>query len=171
MNIRSMKPMLTKDGNVVRKITTQTKSDRGPTRSRYYHRVKENGRTRFVPRLSAPRPTVIRKPLYEVTDDAGNVHQMTKRQAKSVFSPRQVRKALKRMPADLSAKIRDEYQRLRDDRHLDDDELDELEKEFDASQDLELTDEELLGIDRTEDLGDPESEEDDPENAEALPEG
>lgn len=152
-NIKSMIPKLTSDGEVIRKITTQTKSENAPTRSRYYHRIKQkDGRTRYVPRMSAPRPTVIRKPLFEVVDDAGNTYQMTKRQAKSVFSARQVRKALKRMPSELTHILSETLDRLRADRHLDDEELAELEQEFDESVDQEFSDTELLGIE------DPEAE-------------
>lgn len=106
--IRSMKPVQNEHGDLVRPITTQSK--RGVTIKQYYHFYTgpgTSGHVEYIPMESAPRATVIRKPLFEVVDyDTGETFQLTKRQAKKQYSGRQVRKALKRLTREHKEQLR-----------------------------------------------------------------
>jgi len=104
-----MTPLTNDHGDVIRAITTEN-NDTGMTVQRFYNKVDVKGHTLFVARETAPKATIIRKPLFEVVDEKGNTYEMTKRQAKKEFSGRQVRKALKRMSATLKQNLRNERQ-------------------------------------------------------------
>lgn len=116
--IKSMTPLTNDHGDVVRAITTQN-VDTGKTIKRFYNKVDVKGHVLYVPRETEPEATVIRKPLFEVVDDEGTSYRMTKRQAKKAFSGRQVRKALKRLSADLTNSLRQERRAALDARRPD----------------------------------------------------
>lgn len=118
IRIKTMTPLTNDHGDVIRAITTEN-NDTGMTVQRFYNKVDVKGHTLFVARESAPKATIIRKPLFEVVDENGNTYEMTKRQAKKEFSARQVRKALKRMSASLKQNLRSERQAALDARRSD----------------------------------------------------
>jgi hypothetical protein len=95
MRIKTMNPVRTVKGEHFAKTTTN-KSHRGLTYTVYHTPVSRHGRVDFIATPSAPVPTVVRKPLYEVIDFDGGAFHLTKRQAKKMFGARQVKMALKR---------------------------------------------------------------------------
>lgn len=99
--ILTMEPALDSEGNH-KKTTTVRSADNSRSKAKRKRAVwrdyksKKTGIVRKEKTYSEPDDLHIQKPLYRVVGEDGYSGVVTKRQAKKMYSPRQVRKAIHR---------------------------------------------------------------------------